>query len=620
MARKMKQDFKRIKMYELDRPLGASRKADNHCLFRLWAPQKKQAQLHIVFPFDRREPMIRVDDGYFEAEIADCPTNLLYFYVLDGGNDLPDPASHHQPQGVHGPSAVVDHSLYQWSDQSWKNYPLQELILYELHVGTFTEAGTFEAIIPRLGDLRDLGINAIEIMPVAQFPGNRNWGYDGVFPYAVQHSYGGPVGLKKLVDACHQNGIAVILDVVYNHLGPEGNYFNQFGPYFTEAYQTPWGDALNFDGPWSDGVRDFFANNILHWFHHYHIDGLRLDAIHAILDNGAVHVLQYMNEKADHYVQQTGKAVHMIAESDLNAPRVIQNFKIGGYGFDAQWLDDFHHALFVLLHPEGKERYEDFGTLEHLAKAYTDGFVHSGEYVKARKRKYGASSAGILGSKFVTFIQNHDQVGNHKNGDRLARLVSDAHLRIAAAALLLSPYIPMLFMGEEYGEKRPFLYFTSHDDPELAALVKEGRKKEFEHFLGVEPPPDPQAESTFRSCILDWSIRTQGEHQMLLTWYKNLIALRRQHPALRNFNKPDTQVHIIAPGAWALIRQDEFKQSQLLALFNLSDRSVPFSIPPNTTWTCLLDSAVANPRNIATPSPENLQIPPVSVLVLTAET
>lgn len=600
--------------------VGAYFEADNRCRFRLWAPQKKEAQLHIVSPAERWVPMTKVDESCFEVEIPDCPLDILYFYVLDDGSDLPDPASHHQPQGVHGPSAVVDHRTYRWSDQSWNNHPLQEFILYELHVGTFTEEGTFEAIIPRLDALKELGINAIEIMPIAQFPGSRNWGYDGVFPYAVQHSYGGPAGLKKLVDACHGKGIAVILDVVYNHLGPEGNNFSQFGPYFTAAYQTPWGEALNFDGPWSDGVRDFFADNVLHWFHQYHIDGLRLDAIHAILDNGAVHVLQYVNEKVGCYIRQSGKPVYMIAESDLNAPRVIQNFKTGGYGFDAQWLDDFHHALFVLLYPEGKERYEDFGTLEQLAKAYKEGFVHSGEYVKARKRKYGASSVGILGSKFVVFVQNHDQVGNNKNGDRLTHLVSDAHLRIAAAAMLLSPYIPMLFMGEEYGEERPFLYFTSHGDPELAEQVREGRKQEFEHFLDGEPPPDPQAESTFRSCILDWSIRIQGKHGRLLEWYKNLIALRRGHPALQNFNKPDTQIRFIDSGAWALIRQDESMQSQVLALFNLSDRPVQFSFPPNSTWTHLLDSTAANPMDTVTAGPDGVRVPPVSVWVLAAKT
>jgi len=294
------------------KPVGAFIDADKRCLFRVWAPEKAQALLHIVSPVEQRITMQKAEDGYFEIEVDDCGPGTRYYYVLDGSVDLPDPASHHQPEGVHGPSEVVDHRLFSWSDSSWVNPPLETYILYELHVGTFTEEGTFEAIIPRLDTLKDLGITAIELMPVAQFPGSRNWGYDGVFPYAVQHSYGGPAGLKALVDACHRKGIAVVLDVVYNHLGPEGNYFNQFGPYFTESYKTPWGEAVNFDGPWSDGVRDYFADNVLHWFHRYHLDGLRLDAIHAILDNGAVHVFQYIHERVREYGQQSGKPVYIV--------------------------------------------------------------------------------------------------------------------------------------------------------------------------------------------------------------------------------------------------------------------------------------------------------------------
>lgn len=588
---------------------------DGRCLFRVWAPTKKAMTLHIVSPQEALIQMDRTADGYFQAELPEADAPAQYFYRPEGQEDFPDPASHSQPAGVHGASAVVDHNAFQWTDEAWQVPPLHELIIYELHVGTFTEQGTFEAIIPRLDDLVDTGINAIEIMPVAQFPGERNWGYDGVFPYAVQHSYGGPDGLKRLIDACHQKGVAVILDVVYNHVGPEGNYFDRFGPYFTDAYRTPWGSALNFDGPWSDGVREFFAGNALYWVHHFHIDGLRLDAIHAIPDNGAVHVLQYINEQVDEYSQHSGKPIYMIAESDLNAPRVIQTFKTGGYGFDAQWLDDFHHALFVLLYPEGKERYEDFGSLEQLTKAYMEGFVHSGEYVKARKRKYGASSAGIPGFKFVAFIQNHDQVGNHKNGLRLSGMVSMAHQRIAAAALLLAPYVPMLFMGEEYGEDNPFLYFTSHTDLELAQMVREGRKKEFEHFLDGEEPPDPQSKSTFRASVIEWYKRGWGSHQQLLGWYRALIALRRSNPALHNFNKLGTLAEGISPDAWSLLRSDESGHSQLLALFNLSDQELPYSLPPNTTWVCLLDSTVVDSTETSVIDPKAFVIPPISALV-----
>lgn len=600
--------------------VGTQLNADQSCLFRLWAPEKSEVSLHFVSPAESRHFMTRVGEGYFETTVPDCPAGACYYYIVDNGDDLPDPASAYQPEGVHGPSAVVDHQRYRWSDDGWEPPPFSELVLYELHVGTFTEAGTFEAIIPRLADLKAIGINAIELMPIAQFPGHRNWGYDGVFPFAVQNSYGGPEGLKKLVDACHQQEIAVYLDVVYNHLGPEGNYFSQFAPFFTDAYQTLWGQAINFDGPWSDGVRDFFAGNALHWFHHYHIDGLRLDAVHAIMDNGAIHMLRYINEAVGEYIQQHGKRVYMIAESDLNAPRVIQNVKTGGYGFDAQWLDDFHHALFVLLLPTGKVRYADFGTVEQLAKAYTEGFVHSGEYAETRKRKYGESSAGIPGFKFVAFIQNHDQIGNHKNGDRLSSMVSDRYLRIAAAALLLSPYVPMLFMGEEYGEQQPFRYFTSHGDPELAAQVTAGRAREFGHFFGDDTPPDPQDETTFQSAVLNWSSRTQGRHGQLLQWYKSLIALRRSHAALRNFNKPATQVNIINHRAWALQREDESGRLPLLALFNLSEQPLPYALPHNVSWICLLDSTVADPAGRPSIPSATLHLPPASVLVFTVNT
>ncbi|MGV3762782.1 malto-oligosyltrehalose trehalohydrolase [Parapedobacter sp.] len=598
---------------------GPSVQAGKSSHFRLWAPLKNQVTLHLIAPEESWHDMVRGSDGYFEVELTDCPEHTLYYYKLDDGDDIPDPASHDQPKGVHGPSALVDHTRYPWGDHGWQNLRPEELICYELHVGTFTEQGTFEAIIPRLNDLKILGINAIELMPIAEFPGSRNWGYDGTFPFAVQHTYGGPDGLKKLVDACHQIGIAVYLDVVYNHLGPEGNYFHLVGPYFTDAYQTPWGAAINFDGPWSDGVRDYFASNALHWFHHYHIDGLRLDAIHAMVDNGAIHILQYINEQVDVYVRESKKNVYMIAESDLNAPRVIQHSDTGGYGFSAQWLDDFHHALFVLLYPEGKKRYEDFGTMEQLAKAYTDGFVHSGDYVKARKRRHGASSAGIPGFKFVAFIQNHDQVGNQKNGNRLSLLVPGSHLRIAAAALLLAPYIPLLFMGEEYGETKPFLYFTSHSDPKLVAQIRAGRRRQFADFLEHEEPPNPQAESSYRSCILDWSIRTEGKHGELLEWYKQLIALRRSHAALRNFDKPATQFGIIGNGVWALYRQDESASSHLLALFNLSSKAIRYTLPANTTWACLLDSTAPNVRAATTAVTGVLRLPPASVMVFASE-
>ncbi|HYH54971.1 MAG TPA: malto-oligosyltrehalose trehalohydrolase, partial [Anseongella sp.] len=504
------------------------------CIFKVWAPQKKSMSLQLVHPVEKKIEMQRDEEGYFTVTAHITP-GTRYFLTPDNEKGYPDPASHFQPEGVHGPSEVVDHSLYGWQDSSWKGIPFKELVIYELHTGTFTEEGTFEAIIPLLDDLAGTGINAIELMPVTQFPGRRNWGYDGVYPYAVQNSYGGPEGLRKLVDACHRKGMAVLLDVVYNHLGPEGNYFDRFGPYFTDKYRTPWGKALNFDGEWSDGVRTYFASNPLHWFEHYHIDGLRCDAIHAVFDTGAVNFWELAGAKIKAFRQKAGREVYLIAESDLNSPKVIKHPEAGGLGFTAQWLDDFHHALYVLLDKKGKERYADFGSIRQLAKAYTDGFVHSGEYVSFRKRRHGASSSGIPGDKFIVFNQNHDLIGNRALAERLSALVDFERLKLAAAAILLSPYIPLLFMGEEYGEESPFFYFVSHSDEELIKAVREGRKKEFAGFNWEADPPDPLDETTFGRSKLKWHQRGEGKHLILLQWHKELIRLRRSHPALQTF-------------------------------------------------------------------------------------
>jgi maltooligosyltrehalose trehalohydrolase len=466
---------------------------------------------------------------------------------------------------------------------------MKEWIIYELHVGTFTEQGTFEAVIDRLHDLIDVGINAVEIMPVTQFPGNRNWGYDGVFPYAVQNSYGGPDGLKKLVDACHQKGIAVVLDVVYNHLGPEGNYFSQFGPYFNSKYHTPWGDAINFDDAWSDGVRDFFSDNIIYWFENFHIDAVRCDAIHAIFDNGAVHFWQLAHQKVKALEEKTGRQFHLIAESDLNDPKVVKLPQEGGYGFDAQWLDDFHHALYILINPSDKQRYCDFGSMQQLAKAYNDGFVHSGEWVKFRKKKYGASSAGIAGDKFVIFTQNHDQIGNRPDGKRLNMLIDFERMKLAAAAILLAPYIPMLFMGEEYADESPFFYFVSHSDHALIKAVQEGRKKEFEDFGFGDDVPDPQDENTFHQSKLQWQTRNKEHHRVILNWYKELIRLRKTLSPLKEFEKNNVHAEVIDEKGLVLSRQNNETGEGVTCLFNFSDNEISYS-PEKNLSSKLLDS------------------------------
>lgn len=569
--------------------MGPKRLSDTEFSFTVWAPLHEEMILHIVQPIEKKIKMKKKSDGFFHIQTK-AEAGWRYFFMPDGKEDLADPASCFQPEGVHGPSEIIDHSTYQWKDKEWKGIPFDELILYELHTGTYTQEGSFEAIIGKLDHLADTGINAIELMPVAQFPGSRNWGYDGVYPYAVQNSYGGPEGLKKLVDACHQKGIAVFLDVVYNHLGPEGNYFERFGPYFTDHYRTPWGKAINFDGQWSDGVRDYFADNAVYWFEHFHIDGLRFDAIHGVYDLGAKHFWQYMHEKIRKYEQRAGRQLHTIAESDLNNPMVINTAECGGYGFTAQWLDDFHHAMYTLIHEEGKKSYVDFGDIRQLAKAYKEGFVHSGEYVSFRKRRYGASSAGIPGNKFVVFTDNHDQAGNRLTGDTLASLIDFERIKLAAASCLLSPYIPMLFMGEEYGDNSPFLYFISHSDKELIAAVREGRKKEFTHMGWEEEPADPSEDGTFHRSKLQWDKMPEQEHTLIHQWYKALISLRKTHPALKNFNKDDVWANT-TENVLYLYRRSECLLKQLIIVFNFSgDTYYELVMPSTGTWNKILDS------------------------------
>ncbi|WP_138993466.1 malto-oligosyltrehalose trehalohydrolase [Larkinella sp. C7] len=571
--------------------IGANYTGNGSCIFTVWAPEKESMTLLLLDPAERQIPMQRVEWGYFCVEVTEVQPGTRYFFKPDGGKAYSDPASHFQPEGVHGPSAVIDHSAHAWQDQNWRGLPFCDLILYELHVGTFTPEGTFEAIIPRLDALMETGINALEILPVAQFPGTRNWGYDGVYLYSVQNSYGGPDGLKKLVDACHARGMAVFLDVVYNHMGPEGNYFSRFGPYFNSKYHTPWGDAINFDDEWSDGVRDYFSNNPLHWFEHYHIDGLRFDAIHAVFDMGAFHIWEQVHHEVKVLEKRLGRSLHLVAESDLNDPRVIKSPEMGGFGFDAQWLDDFHHALYVLIHKEGKDRYGDFGQMEQLAKAYTDGFVVSGEYASFRKRKFGASSAGLPGDQFVVFNHNHDQIGNRVGGERLSVLIDFERQKVAAAAVLLSPYVPLLFMGEEYAEEAPFYYFVDHSEEALIRAVQEGRRDEFASFGWTDDPKDPFDKATFTDSILQWEKRKEGKHRIMLEWHRTLIELRRTEPVLQNVAKNDLRVTVLGQSGFVLNRQTADGQSHILCLFNLSDEPVSYALPTwASSWDKILDS------------------------------
>jgi maltooligosyltrehalose trehalohydrolase len=603
---------------------------ENSCRFIVWAPDKEQMYLHLITPFDRKYPMIKNDEGYFSIEISALKAGARYFFSPENEKDYPDPASFYQPEGVHGPSEVVDHLSFQWEDHSWHGLPQENLIFYEIHVGTFTPEGTFEAIIPRLDEIATSGINALELMPVAQFPGTRNWGYDGVYPFAVQNSYGGPYGLKKLVDACHERKIAVFLDTVFNHLGIEGNYFEKFGPYFTKKYCIPWGDSINFDGEWSDGVRDYFSDNTVYWLKNYHIDGLRLDAIHMIYDFGAVSFWELVQEKIKGAEVQTGRRFYLIAESDLNSPKVVRPPEVGGFGLDAQWLDDFHHALYVALDKSGRERYEDFGRMEQLAKAYTDGFVHSGQYVSFRKRKFGSSSAAVPGNKFVVFNSNHDQIGNRVKGERLSMLVDFEKQKLAAAALLLSPYLPLFFMGEEYGENTPFFYFINHSDEKLMEAVREGRKKEFANYKWGSEPPDPGAIETFNSSKINWDKRRSGQHKIMLEWNKKLIELRRENKALQTFNKDDIRILMTTQEGFMMHRCSEDEKTHLIAFFNFSEANLNFTLPNYTSeWPLVLSSndrqwipalhvkhKPEDSKVIYKPN-EEITLPPCSVIIFT---
>lgn len=589
---------------------------DGSCDFTVWAPNADTVAVKLLDSQERIIPMQQQAEGYWQVTVSDIAPETLYFYQLDGEKNRPDPASNFQPQGVHGPSQIIDHR-FNWTDQDWSGVPMEKMIIYELHVGTFTPEGTFDAIIQRLSDLKELGINAIELMPIAQFAGDqptgdycayRNWGYDGVFPFSVQSSYGRPEQLKQLIDACHQQGIAVILDVVYNHLGPEGNYFGDFGPYFTEKYRTVWGKAINFDDEYSSPVRNFFIQNALYWLRDYHFDGLRLDAAQAIYDFGAVHFLEELATAVAALAEKLGRKLYLIAESDLNDPRLIRPVELGGYGLDAQWADDFHHSLYALLTGANTAYYQDFGQCGHLAKAYQDSFVYDWKYAPHRHRFHGRPALDRPPSQFVVCIQNHDQVANQIPGNRLSKLVSFEALKLAAGAVLLSPYIPLLFMGEEYGEEAPFTYFVSHSDPELVKTVREGRKKESERFHSQEQSLDPEAPETFLVSKLNWDKRKEGNHQILWLFYQHLIQLRRTLPALmkrdcRNLEAfSDEANKVVGWRRWA-------EENQILCLMNFNQKAVTIQLPPlpANQWHKVLDSADPQWMGTSASAPEILK-------------
>mgnify|MGYP006284657223 CR=1 FL=1 len=590
--------------------LGPNRIGDGYWNFRVWAPLRKSVGLEIKAPFTANIPMRRGDMGYWSVELEfeegsrhvpmekdemgywnlelELDQGAEYRYVLDEKIRRPDPASSFQSGGVHGPSKLMDHSSYRWKDVDWKTPKLKEMIIYEIHTGTFSKEGTFEGASEHLDELSDLGITAVELMPVSQFPGKRNWGYDGAYPFAVQNSYGGPDALKKFVDSCHEKGLAVILDVVYNHLGPEGNYLADFAPYFTDRISTPWGQAVNFDGEYSYGVRRYFIENALHWLNRYHVDGLRLDAIHSIFDMSPVHFIrELVSEVRNHTDKKSDKWI--ICENDLNDVRVFQDADRGGYGADAQWCDDFHHSVRSLVTGKRKGYFSDFGTVSHLRKALSEGYVYSWQYSGFRKRFHGSSSENIPKERFVAFIQNHDQVGNGGGGKRLSELASFEVLKMSAGILLLSPYVPLLFMGEEYGEDNPFYFFVDFSDHDLLDAVRKGRKELKEEFGLDEAMPDPAGIETFERSLPDRKKAQRGNHRILKDLYKHLIAMRKR-PALRETRKESIEVKEGSDG-WIMMTR-KGKGDSLLVLINTSEEEICMEGDlPRGPWNRILDTS-----------------------------
>ena len=573
--------------HQLDRmnPLGASLHGDG-TTFRVWAPKCRSVELVV----DGRPPEHLRDagDGVREITLPTLLPGARYQYRLDGQHYRPDPTSRWQPQGVHGPSVVVDPTRFAWTDQAFRGHARPDLVFYELHVGAYTTAGTFAAVIPHLPKLVDLGITAVELMPVAEFPGSRNWGYDGAHLYAPQSTYGGPQGLRRLVDACHAQGLSVFLDVVYNHLGPEGNYLAEFGPYFTDRYKTPWGSAVNFDGPDGGGVRRHFVENARYWIREFHIDGLRLDAVHSMFDTSPVHILTELSEAAREEGRALGRPVHVVAESHDNDRRLVLPTSDDGLGLDGVWADDFHHAVHVRLTGERGGYYVDFATPAALPRALAEGFAFQGERSEYFGRDRGTPSADLAAEHFVIAIQNHDQVGNRAQGDRLSTMLPLEAVKVAAALMFAAPALPLLFMGEEYGETSPFQFFTSFLDPALMEAVRRGRTAEFARFAWQGEVPDPGAPATFLRSRLNHALATAPHHRELREYYRRWLALRAEHPALGARHKDRARATL--EGDVLTLTRSEPGGATITLVANLGKERRP--LPP-TRGRLILDSADA---------------------------
>ncbi len=576
--------------------------------FKIWAPKAKTIELLVG---ERRLPACPPElparephagktptphPGWFETEIPDATHPIRYAYSLDGGPAFPDPRSPWQPDGVHAASCTVDHGAYTWHDHAFTPTPMVAAVITEIHVGTFTPEGTYAAAAGKLPYLEDLGVTHLELLPIASYPGHHGWGYDGVALYAPHPAYGTPDELKGFIAAAHDHGLAVLLDVVYNHLGPDGNYLGAYGDYFTDRYHTPWGSAVNVDEHGSNEVRAFFIDNALMWLRDYHFDGLRLDAVHAIVDKSAVNFFEEMAERVTEFEATSGRSVVLIAECDLNDPRYVRPTSHGGFGLDAHWCDDFHHALHAFFTTELDGYYVDYGKLADLAKALEQAYVFDGQWSPFRQRNHGRPPTDLLPSQLIVSAQNHDQVGNRALGERLPALVDPDALHAIAALFLLSPFVPMLFQGEEWGASTPFQYFTDHPDKELGRLVTEGRRREFGAFKShAEDVPDPQDPATFERSKLDWTELEKQPHAALLAWHKRLLQIRREH-----LTDADVAVTFNEEARWLTLLR-----GNVLAICNLAkaDQSIP--VPPGE-WITLL--ANPNTATLAAPVPAGATI------------
>ncbi len=570
--------------------------------FSVWAPRRQKVAVQIG---DRAIPMQGPSHrGFWKADVPEAGHGTDYAFLLDNDpTPYPDPRSFWQPKDVHSCSRVLDHKKFNWTDQRFRAIPLPSGIVYEMHVGTFTQEGTLDSAIGRLEYLCELGITHIELLPIASYEGEFSWGYDGVSPYAPDETVGGPDAVKRFVDACHAKGMAVILDVVYNHFGPAGNYTNQFGPYYTEKHKTPWGAAINLEEGGSDEVRRFFIDNALMWLRDYHFDGLRLDATHEMIDRSAMHFLEQLAREVEDLSAANGRDLILIAENDLNDPRVVTSIEASGYGMDAQWSDDFHHALFSLLANEKVGYFEDFGAVWQLAHTLKHVFLYDGRYSTYRKHDHGRPVKTLSYHKYLGFIQNHDQIGNRAKGERVHQIVGTAKARLAAGVVFTAPFIPMIFMGEEWGASTPWMYFADFQDEQLRLAVRQGRKRDFAHFGFGDDVPNPDDPSTFQASKLKWDELPAPEHESMLDWYRKLIRMRRRSIALNRGDMSQMSVTFDEGRRW--IRTD---RTDICTLINLADTENTLDMPHGADL--LLSSATAPQREGHT-----VTLPPFSMAV-----